>query len=94
MNSNTARVLHIELNQDRTRRFDAHARTQGKGRNIAVAKFRELADKLESGELDGARAQWRDDHSEESEMQTVTLTADAETKGGTVQLLTTKIEEV
>lgn len=33
---------------------------------VAVAKFRELADKLESGELAGARVQWRDglDHVE------------------------------
>ena len=29
-------------------------------RMAAVAKFRELADRLESGELDGARIQWRD----------------------------------
>jgi hypothetical protein len=35
-------------------------RTKGNGRAIAVAKFRELADKLESGELDGARCQWLD----------------------------------
>jgi hypothetical protein len=28
-------------------------------RAAAVAKFRELADKLESGELGGARVQWR-----------------------------------
>lgn len=37
-------------------------RTKGDGRAIAVAKFRELADKLESGELDGARVQWLDTH--------------------------------
>jgi hypothetical protein len=29
-------------------------------RAVAVAKFRELADKLESGELEGARVQWRE----------------------------------
>ena len=28
-------------------------------RAAAVAKFRELADKLESGELEGARVEWR-----------------------------------
>jgi hypothetical protein len=37
-------------------------RTKGNGRAIAVAKFRELADKLESGELDCARVQWSDTH--------------------------------
>lgn len=31
---------------------------RGEERVVAVAKFRELADKLESGELDGARVQW------------------------------------
>lgn len=29
-------------------------------RDLAVAKFRELADKLESGELDGVRCEWRE----------------------------------
>ena len=37
-------------------------RTKGNGRAIAVAKLRELADRLESGELDGVRCQWRDTH--------------------------------
>jgi len=32
----------------------------GEARAVAVAKFRELADRLESGELHGARVQWRD----------------------------------
>jgi len=31
----------------------------GDGRAVAVAKFRELARRIESGELDGARVQWR-----------------------------------
>jgi hypothetical protein len=44
------------------RSFDVHTRVRGDGRAIAVAKFRELADKLESGELDGARVQWLDTH--------------------------------
>ncbi len=63
---------------------------QGNGRAIAVAKFRELADKLESRELDGARVQWGTNPGldTETEMVTVTLTSD------TVQLLTTKIKEV
>jgi hypothetical protein len=41
---------------------ELHTRKRGNGRAIAVAKFRELADKLESGELDGARVQWLDTH--------------------------------
>lgn len=32
----------------------------GDARAVAVRKFRELADLLESGELQGARVQWRD----------------------------------
>jgi hypothetical protein len=32
----------------------------GDRRALAVAKFLELADRLESGELDGARVSWRD----------------------------------
>jgi len=66
------------------------ARVQGDGRAIAAAKFREMADKLESGELDGARCQWGTNPSldTETEMVTVTFTAD------TAQLITTKIEEV
>jgi hypothetical protein len=71
----------------------------GSGRAIAVAKFRELADKLESGELDGARVQWRRQSTAEmdagnpSQMQTVTVTADADYRVGTVQLLTFTIDE-
>ena len=71
----------------------------GAGRAIAVAKFRELADRLESGELDGARVQWRRQSALESEagnpseMQTVTVTADEFFRTGTVQLLTFTIEE-
>lgn len=65
-------------------------RVQGVGRDIAVAKLREFANKLESGELDGCRVQWgtNPELDTETEMQTVTLTSDA------VQLITTKIEEV
>jgi len=75
-----ARVLNPEV----------FARVQGDGRAIAVAKLREFADMLESGELDGCRVQWGTNPGldTETEMVTVTLTADA------VQLVTTKIEEV
>ena len=74
----------------RRRNHDLLTRVQGVGRDIAVAKFRELADKIESGELDGARCQWGSNPTfdTETEMVTVTLTVD------TVQLITTKIEEV
>lgn len=57
----------------------------GDPREIAVAKFRELADKLETGELAGARCQWREGN---PEMQFVTH------NGVTVQLVTFTIEEV
>lgn len=60
----TAKVL--ELPQDKLGKYKLypgqHIRMRGDGRAIAVAKFRELADKLESGELDGARVQWMDTH--------------------------------
>ena len=71
----------------------------GQGRAIAVAAFRELANRLESGELDGARVQWRRQSTAESEagnpseMQTVTVSADEDYQVGTVQLLTFTIEE-
>lgn len=92
-----AQVQEVE----RTRHPDLVLFLKGKGREIAVAKFREMADKLERGELDGARVQWRTRHPEEvaegkpSEMVTVTVTpcADPKWEGGTVQLLTHTIEE-
>lgn len=71
----------------------------GSGRAIAVAKFRELANRLESGELDGARVQWRRQSTAEmdagnpSEMVTVTVSADGDYQIGTVQLLTFTVEE-
>lgn len=69
---------------------EAFANVRGVGRDIAVAKLREFADKLESGELDGCRVQWGTNPGldTETEMVTVALTSD------TVQMLTTKIEEV
>jgi hypothetical protein len=72
---------------------EAFSRVQGDGRKIAVAKLREFADMLESGELDGCRVQWRDDHGAETEMVTVTITHATDEHGGMVQMLTTKIEE-
>jgi hypothetical protein len=84
---------------EKERMADEQIVLTGEGRAIAVAKFRELADKLESGELDGARVQWRQQSTLEinagdpSEMQTVTVSADADYQIGTVQLLTFTIEE-
>lgn len=75
---------------------EAFAEVRGQGRSIAVAKLREFADLLEAGELDGCRVEWRDDHGAESKMVTVTITpkVDPEWRVGSVQMLTTKIEEV
>lgn len=85
---------------ERDRLPDLQLFIKGNGRAIAVAKLREYADLLESGELDGCRIQWRARHPEEvqegkpSEMQTVTVTHIAPGRPvGTVQLLTTTIEE-
>jgi hypothetical protein len=73
-----------------------HDRVVGDSRAIAVAKFRELADKLERGEIDGARAQWlapKDDQ-HTSELATVTRSArDHATGAGKVQLCVTTITE-
>ncbi len=67
-----------------------HARVQGVGRDIAVAKFRELADKIESGELDGARVQWGTNPGLDTETEMVTVTFSPTI----VQMIITKIEEV
>lgn len=70
-------------------------RVKGNGREIFVKKLRELADKIESGELDGVRAQWLDTHGEpESGMEVVTRTAWREDGSGQVTLRATTIEEV
>lgn len=88
---------------ERKRLPDMGLHLKGDGRAIAVAKFRELADKIESGVLDGARVQWRARHLQEmqegketTEMQTVTVTPCDHEAGlaGTVQLLTYTIQEV
>jgi hypothetical protein len=63
---------------------DGTAVLRGEERAVAVAKFRELADKLESGELDGARVQWL---SGSGNMETVTRDATS------VQFTQFKIEE-
>lgn len=88
-------------NDEKERQPDQTLQLKGDGRAIAVAKFRELADMLERGELDGARVQWRARNLDElergapSEMQTVTVTprVDDDWHNGTVQLLTFQIEE-
>lgn len=71
--------------QGRDRLADEKLILHGNARAIAVAKFRELADKLESGELVGARCQWRDG---DPDMQLVTV------DDSKVQLITFTIEEV
>lgn len=74
----------------RMRNPDAFGRVRGDGRALFVARLRELADQIESGELDGARAQWRDDDGAETEMVTVVRTAGSD---GMVQMTTTTIEK-
>ncbi len=85
-------ALKVRALPEEVRRLnpELYARVQGVGRDIAVAKLREFANKIESGELDGCRVQWGTNPGldTETEMQTVTITTD------TVQLITTKIEEV
>ncbi len=98
---NTAKVLQFEAPNGYGRAPDESNRLKGNGRAIAVAKFRELADKLERGELDGARVQWLDTHGERldnegkpvSGLEFVTRTTWSEDGSGTVQLVATTIEE-
>jgi hypothetical protein len=60
--SQAAEVIAFQAPNGYGRAPDEHNRIQGSGRAIAVAKFRELANMLESGELDCARVQWSDTH--------------------------------
>ena len=76
-----------------TRGLDLNERVQGNARAMAVAKFREIADRIESGELDGGCVNWLDWHDAESKLQTLTRTAWTESGVGTVQVITTVIEE-
>lgn len=97
-----ARVLPLDTPNGYGREPDEQGRIRGNGRAIAVAKFRELADKLESGELGGARVQWLDTHGEHfdedglptSGLEFVTRTAHTANGSGTVSLKAITIEEV
>jgi len=87
---NQARVLDLHDARDdrgRERMPDVYGRAQGNGRELFASKLEELAAKIRTGELDGCRAQWRDDNGPETEMVTVTLDS------AKVQLVTTTIEE-
>jgi hypothetical protein len=77
--------LAVVPRDDRDLLADQKEVIKGEPLAVAVAKFRELADRLESGELAGARVQWRDGL---PEMETVTM------DGKTVQLTQFTIEEV
>ena len=90
-------------NLPRVRAKDLSIDVEGVGRDMAVAKLRQLADELESGALDGASCEWRrGDVCEDaagntvvrSTMRYVTVTADTDWKVGTVQFVETKIVEV
>lgn len=76
--------LAVVPRDDRDLLADRKEVIKGEPLAVAVAKFRELADRLESGELAGARVQWRDGL---PEMETVTM------DGETVQLTQFTIEE-
>ena len=51
--------LHLVQSEFRELKRPTTGVLRGEGRAVAVAKFRELARRIESGELDGARVQWR-----------------------------------
>lgn len=90
-------------NMPRVRAKDLLIDVEGCGRDMAVAKLRELADGLASGELDGTSFEWRrgdvcqdaaDETVVRSTMRSVTVTADTDWQVGTVQFTETKIVEV
>lgn len=76
-------------------------RVKGNGRKIFVKRLRDIADAIERGELDGARAQWLDTHGEHLEddgtatsgMEVVTRTAWTDNGSGQVKLQVTTIVE-
>jgi hypothetical protein len=105
----TAKVIPIaDARSDGYRRMpDVHDRVRGKGREIFVKRLREIADAIERGELDGARAQWLDTHGGDvkngtieadgtviSGMEILTRTAWTEDGSGQVKLVCTTVEEV
>jgi hypothetical protein len=55
----------------------AQSTVVGEHRRVAVEKFRELANRLASGELDGARVEWREGA---GEMVVVELVAGTEVR--------------
>jgi hypothetical protein len=86
----TNKVVPISLLQDRRREAGGSERiSAASARAGAVAKFRELADRIERGELDGARAQWRAGlHA----LEVVEIVHATETFPGRVQLLAVEID--
>jgi len=63
MQAAKAKVLELPTSPEAYRlNPQLHERVKGNGRAIAVAMFRDLANRLESGELDCARIQWLDTH--------------------------------
>lgn len=78
-----------------------HERVKGNGRAIFAKRLRDIADAIERGELDGARAQWLDTHGQNLEddgtavsgMEVVTRTAWREDGSGQVKFQTTTIVE-
>jgi len=100
----TAKVIPIAEAQEAKYRLlpGVNQRIRGKGREIFVKELRRIADAVERGELDGARAQWLDTHGGRLEddgtavsgMEVVTRTAHREDGSGQVKLQITTIEEV
>jgi hypothetical protein len=105
----TAKVLPISEARSAGYRLlpGVNERVRGKGRAIFVKKLRDIADAIERGELDGARAQWLDTHGGSVEdgtveadgtvisgMEVVTRTAWRDDGAGQVKVQLTTIEEV
>jgi len=70
-------------------------RVKGNSRAIAVAKLRELADKLEACELDGVHVAYRHNHGDDAVMRTFTLLHVIEgQRDGFAKMRTTTVEEI
>lgn len=78
----------------RTINPSTESRIQGKSRQIACDKLREMIAGLESGDLDGAGFYWRDDDGPETEMVTVDIRPAWDGVPGSVSMNSLVIEEV
>lgn len=101
MQSNAAKVIPIAKAAGYRITPTVNERVRGEGRKIFAKRLRDIADAIERGELDGARAQWLDTHGGHLEddgtatsgMEVVTRTAHRDDGSGQVRIQVTTIVE-